>query len=412
MQARIRKYITGYLKIQITGYSPERFFNMCSHHNIDLWNLTSHGTTYEMNISVHDFRKLKPIIRKTKTKVKVTERSGFPFFLQEYKKRQIFVIGLVLCAIFLFFMTTFIWNIQINGNYKYSEEEIEKDLRNQHIYIGQMKKKIHCDEISSYLRKKYSDIIWVSASVEGICLKIQIKENMDQIYQQDTVTKEAPSNLIAAKDGIITDIITRQGMPLVHIGDAVKEGDCLVSGNIPVYNDAKEIIGYKYAASDADIIAQTEYQYEEILPLEHDVIVETGKKKWRIWLGTSHRRFYFGNNSFSTPCYKILENEKQIMIGKRLKIPISFGIIEYRECESTKETYSEREANLLLSENFQRFCKSLEKKGVQILQNSVKIYTGVERTTAKGVLILHEEIGNPVTVEQESVTSIEEKLEE
>ncbi len=87
MQARIRKYITGYLKIQITGYSPERFFNMCAHHKIDLWNLISCGHAYEMNISIHDFRRLKPILRKTKTKVKVKERFGFPFFFTKIQKK-------------------------------------------------------------------------------------------------------------------------------------------------------------------------------------------------------------------------------------------------------------------------------------------------------------------------------------
>ena len=101
MQARIRKYIAGYLKIQITGYSPERFLNMCSHHKIDLWNLTSCGHAYEMNISVHDFRKLKPILRKTKTKVKVKERCGFPFFLQKYKKDN--CLQLVFCFAQSFF---------------------------------------------------------------------------------------------------------------------------------------------------------------------------------------------------------------------------------------------------------------------------------------------------------------------
>lgn len=413
MQARIRKYIAGYLKIQITGYSPERFLNMCSHHKIDLWNLTSCGYAYEMNISVYDFRRLKPILRKTKTKVKIKERCGFPFFLQKYRKRQLFAAGLVICTIFLFFMTTFIWNIQIEGNHKYSEEEIRKILKQQEVYVGQMKNHIHCDDISAYLRKNYTDVIWVSASVEGISLKIQVKENTDRTFNRKSEVYEVPSDIVADKDGIITDIITRQGIPLVHIGDIVQRGDSLVSGNIPIYNDAKEIIDYQYVAADADIHAQTETPYEEQLNSEHNVLKESGKKKWGIWLDTGKKRCYFGYiHPAGHAYYKILEKEKQISIGSQWNLPVSFGVLEYRECHLQTENYAETETRIILSENFHRFCKKLEEKGVQILQNSVKIYTGVERTTAKGILTLNEKIGNPVTVEKKLIPQAEEKTEE
>lgn len=411
MRTRIREYITGYLKIRIVGYSPERFFNMCSHHNIHLWNLTFCGHAYEMNLSVKDFRRLKPIIRKTKTKVKVIERAGFPFFLEKYKKRKIFVTGLIFCMLFLFFMTRFIWSIQIDGNYKYSDEEIVKALKMQSVCIGKMRKNIHCEEITTYLRRNYPDIIWVSASVEGIYLKIEVKENMDHPYQEDAET-EAPSDLIAEKDGMITDIITRHGTPLVHIGDSVKKGDCLVSGNIPIYNDSKEIVGYQYTVADADVMAQTEFTYEDSLSSEHSILVKTGKKKWGVWADIFDRRFYFGKPSSGYSYYKTLESEKNLVIGNQWKLPFSFGILEHQECDYKKESYSEAEASSILNENFQKFCKKLEEKGVQILQNGVKIYTGVERTTAKGVLILNEKIGNSVVVQKESASLKENKTEE
>lgn len=412
MQARIRKYITGYLKIQITGYSPERFFNMCAHHKIDLWNLISCGHAYEMNISIHDFRRLKPILRKTKTKVKVKERFGFPFFLQKYKKRQLFTLGLIFCSIFLFLMTRFIWNIQIEGNQKYSQEEIRKALKTQDIYVGQSKKNVQCDAISAYLRKNYSDVIWVSASVEGIFLKIQVKENREHLLKQNNNPVDVPSDIIADKDGIITDIITRRGIPVVHIGDTVKKGDCLVSGSIPIYNDAKEIVNYQYVSSDADIFARTESTYEENLDTRHFVLKETGNKRWGFWIDTGNTRFYFGKEESGYSCYKALEKDARLFIGKQLRFPVSFGILEYRECNQQEENYEKSEARCILSANFQRFCRKLEEKGVQILQNSVKIYTGVEQTTAKGVLIFHEKIGNPVTVDRQSIPQTEKMTDE
>ena len=52
-----------------------------------------------------------------------------------------------------------------------------------------------------------------------------------------------------------------------------------------------------------------------------------------------------------------------------------------------------------LSEKFHRFCQDLEKKGVQILENDVKIYCGAEWTSAQGILVLEEKTGKTVTGE-------------
>lgn len=80
MLIAVLQYISGYLRIRVEGYSPERFINLCSYHGIYLWNLKPCGHAYEMNISVRGFRELKPVIRKTRTKVVIMERAGFPFY--------------------------------------------------------------------------------------------------------------------------------------------------------------------------------------------------------------------------------------------------------------------------------------------------------------------------------------------
>ena len=82
----------------------------------------------------------------------------------------------------------------------------------------------------------------------------------------DENTKEGdPKDLIAEKDATIVEIVTRKGVPQVHAGDTVKAGDLLVSGRVEVLNDAKEVIGYQYQTSDADIYGATVLEYEDQL---------------------------------------------------------------------------------------------------------------------------------------------------
>ena len=52
---RILRFLRGYVKIRIKGYSPERFLNLCSHHQIDIWGLQPCKNSYEMYVKLEGF---------------------------------------------------------------------------------------------------------------------------------------------------------------------------------------------------------------------------------------------------------------------------------------------------------------------------------------------------------------------
>ena len=82
------RYLSGYVKIQIKGYSPERFLNLCCYHRIRFWGLTRIGTNYELYLSLSDFRKLRPYVRKTHTKVILKNGMAFLFFFIAIEKEN------------------------------------------------------------------------------------------------------------------------------------------------------------------------------------------------------------------------------------------------------------------------------------------------------------------------------------
>ena len=82
--------LAGYLRIRVEGYSPERFLNLCCYHGIFLWNLRPAKGAYEMNIRVRDFRRLRPMVRKSRAKVRITQKRGVPFFIHKYRGRKLF----------------------------------------------------------------------------------------------------------------------------------------------------------------------------------------------------------------------------------------------------------------------------------------------------------------------------------
>lgn len=86
--------ISGYLFVEMTGFSPERFFNMCSVHEIEIWGVSDTGRSCRFYMTVKGFKKIKPIVRKSKVRLKVLGKFGLPFFLHRNRKRKLYAAGL------------------------------------------------------------------------------------------------------------------------------------------------------------------------------------------------------------------------------------------------------------------------------------------------------------------------------
>ena len=106
--------------------------------------------------------------------------------------------------------------------------------------------------------KTYPDITFVSARVQGTRLLLTIQE---ENLTEDIRQTNSPCNLISDLDGEIVNIVIRNGTPLVKTGDICKQGDILVSGEVPILNDSQEVVRVEYVPADADIYVRHQIAY-------------------------------------------------------------------------------------------------------------------------------------------------------
>ena len=394
------RYLSGYVKIQIKGYSPERFLNLCCYHRIRFWGLTRIGTNYELYLSLPDFRKIRPYVRKTHTKVILKKRYGFPFFLSRYRKRKLLFISIFLCIFLIDGYSQFLWDIHFQGNKRWTDTTLTTFLKEEGIYPGMQKKNVDCQGIVKALRKEYNDIVWVSASLDGSRLKIQIKENEDALpIISSTQTDSLPADLIASTDGIITNLITRTGIPQVHIGDSVTKGTLLVSGRIDILDDSGEITGYQYTHADADIFADTQISYLDIISCYHNKKVYTKETKKSGFIQIGSVRLETWKPKISDTSEKLCI-EHQLKLGENFSLPVFYGHETINKYGFKKIKYTKKEMQTILSSRFRYFCKDLEEKGIQINEKNVKIYISAEKATASGTLYLNQQIEEETETER------------
>lgn len=413
MLLSIIKFINGYVKIKVYGYSPERFLNLCSNHQVLIWDLKScnssslggdgqnskylstdsGGNAYEMYMSVKGFRKLRPIVRKTKTRVLIMEKCGMPFLLHRYRKRKMFFVGVVLCSVIIYLFSLFVWDIQFKGNSARTSEVLVKFLEENNLRHGMLKSDIDCEAVETMIRNEFDDIIWTSVEIKGTRLIVYVQESL-KIENTGETNSDVPTDLCAKRDGTIESIITRSGTPLVSVGDAVSAGAVLVSGRIDIIGDNGEVVNYQYCSSDADIYIRTTYPYEETFSLvytdkkyigepEASYYVKTFSRKWNLDMSRDDKGV----------AYEEVSEEKQLHLWNNFYLPFYWGSVTKRFYENVDKTYTKQQAEALANQNLNQFCEDLQKKGVQIIENNVTINVNEKICVVSGSVVVVEKTG-------------------
>ncbi len=392
MLTRLFCLFKGYLRCEVSGYAMERFMNLCNHKKIDLWDVEQKNSSCVMNVSVEDFRKLKPILKKTGTHIKIVDRKGLPFFMFRYRKRKWLFISLLLFAVLIKALTLFIWDIQIEGNQYYTDDMVTKYLETLDVTPGTLKKSIDVSGLEEELRIKYNNISWVSIQIEGTKLFIQMTE-IPQKEKTNTENTFESSHIVADQYATITSIVTRQGLPLVKAGDHVDKGDILIQGNLPVYNDDGTLKNMEYVRADGDIMGEVVYNYNKTYNLEHQIRSYTGQtyntytldfggKLWNIdWFSKD-----YSNEVVETTL-------KKYPLTNHLYLPFSYSKSVHKEFVVKTERYTESEMEALANEELEQFLDDLEEKGVQIMENSVKIHIGQDFCYVSGEIKVIQSLG-------------------
>lgn len=405
---KILSSLKGYVAVKIWGYSPERFMNLCSSKGILLWDVKNHGSYYTLCMHLKDFYRLKPIVHKTGTRVSITERHGLPFFVPLMKARKVFGIGFAACFLFLILMSRYVWAFTFTGNTAITDDVLLDFLKENGVDYGTLTKEVDIEGLEKKIREQFQEVTWTSIQIEGTRLFVKLKEN-DLLYASETEQKEegdggrdetAGSDLIAGQDGVITDIITRRGVPQVKAGDEVKKGDVLVAGAVPVYGEDTLVKNYQYYEADADIRIRFAYPVQETLEFAYETESYTGRVQKQYFLEFFGKEYILGRKSCPYLKYDQVGERHQFHLFDRLYLPFYAGVKCNREYLPVETVYSKEQAKTILLQRFQKLIQTLEEKGVQIIEKDVKIEKNRKKMTLKGTMAVIAPAGERVPLTQ------------
>lgn len=410
MKEALRHYLGGYLRVRLKGFSPERFLNLCMAKQIVIWDLRYQEDGYEFLIMVKDFRRVRPLVHKAQVRLRILGRYGLPFFLYRNQKRKLYGAGIGAFFLVLFVMSQFIWDITVEGNYRFTDDMLVHYLKSQNICYGRRKAGIDCDRLEESIRSQYPEIIWVSARISGTRLMIKIKEN--EVIGVIPPKEDQPRDLVANKSGQITRMVIRSGKAQVKAGDMVEKGQVLIRGAVPIYNDAEELVREQLVRADGDIYAITTESYKESVPFLAQQRADTGKSRRGLRLKLGGVTFLWMLPTLGENLWEITSQSCQITVMGDFYLPAWVDIVKAKEYQIYEHFLTEEELETEKEVIHQKKIEKLTEKGVQILENNVKIVKKESGWEIQGEFLLEEKIGIGREIDRQIPEDMEEDKEQ
>lgn len=398
--------------MELTGFSPERFLNLCHTNHIILWGITPLENGYKFYISKRAFFLVRSYVKKANVHLQIKARKGFPFLVKRYKHRKWFFLGFLLSMLFVGYSSLFIWDIDITGNDIYTTEELTSYLVQNGFHLGIKKKQIDCNALEMELRERFDEISWISCCINGTQLSISLKEAEETQANSSVDTQAAPCDIVATSDATIQSIVVQNGTPLVKEGDTVKKGDVLISGAVNLYDDANEVLQTNFITAKGKILGQIVEPYNDQLKLQFYEKQFTGNTT------SSYQLQFFGyqiplmthRTSFST--YDTIKSHHTLKLGKTFYLPVTFTTIERKEYILCKASVTPETGMARAQKRLTDYTKNLSEKGVEIIENHVTIEQAGTSICASGYLIVSRSIGTNNQIAMQNTTQKENTVNE
>lgn len=381
-----KKYKKGIITMEIQSLIPEKFINLLWKNGVVAKNIRKINiTTVILDVKLSDYGEISKVAKRTNSRVKIIGRSGVSFFLIKLKSRFALLLGVVLFAGLIYYLSTFVWNIEINTENYISPYELRNQIKSFGIRPGLRKKNIDVYALENKITRSNDEIMWVKARIDGVKLKVDVIERQSPPI---IVSNQTPCNLIATKDGIVARVFTTGGTAIVLSGDVIQKGDILVKGE-----QGKEESVYPVHA-EGEVIAKTFYEKIKEVPLNKTMKVRTGNSISNLYIKFANKKIYLKNSIIPYTNYDKIENNNKF-INKETYYEVEEKNISADSAKIVKELYSD-------------IFKNLD-KSVKIVDKIENVKKEKDKYLIKVLVVAEENVASEASIIPDKNTTPEKK---
>ncbi len=328
--------VVGYVRVRLCGENIRSFLDQCLKKGIPLKNVLCLKGEYSAEVLSTNLKKILPIAKKCDIEIRVEGRFGLAMKLFIYRNRLTFFITLVILFTVFCINSFFIKDIVITGNNYLTNDQIITLLKECKIYQGKFIPTISPDGVQTLMRKRCNILSWVWVDIKGTTARVDVRE---KISKPDFFNSNYACNIVAERDGVITEAISETGILYAKSGTYVQKGELLIGG---VY-DSNEHAPVRFVHSSGKVYAKTLYTLHGDFPLSFISYTLSDKNKASFGIFLKDKEIEFFSPKNNTVMKKFSSKRKNFKLFSKFSFPLGFTNNKYceiikKECELDKQT--------------------------------------------------------------------------
>ena len=395
---KITHWVLGTATARISG-DTARFMNIAVKTGLRPIRLQKDGKDVLFTLYAKDYKKLHKIKQRTHARVRLAEKSGFPFRFRRMLRRPGLLLGTALGVALMLFLSGFYWEMTISGeDIPYAESEILAAAKRVGVYIG-APRSTDTALASVALLEELPELSWASFNTEGCTVQLELRTS---VTKAEGAEHDGTGDIVASRAGLIHSITAQNGTVLVKVGSACAAGQVLVSGITQVgdpYDPEYNPVRCFYTRARAEILAETQRTFTASCPLSTETVRETD-------LGTQRALYILGVRvplSLSGALKGQTAYTRTPFVLQGHTLPLWVETVRVYEEETVPVTFTEEEAQRRALENLHQLQKLALGEDGRVLTENITYQTkdGAVYVTSRCVCLENIAQEAPLTLPEE-----------
>ena len=310
------KSISGVICAEITSAVPAEALTAANAMGISLFDVTY---TDDLTVIVHlnrsDYAALCGLLERRGERIRITGKHGMYWKAKTLIRRPVFLVGMIFLLLLVLYLPSRIFFVRVDGNSSVPERLIIAKAEACGIRFGASRREVRSERMKNALLEAIPELQWAGVNTSGCVATISVKERS---VTEKTQSKHSVGSVVAIRDGIIRQCTVLRGNSLCKVGQAVKEGQVLVSG----YTDCG--LSIKATCADAEIYGETRRDLQVITPLASEVRSDAHnvKTRYSLLIGKKLIKLFKDSGISDTTCVKMYK-ENYLTLPGGFQLPIA-----------------------------------------------------------------------------------------
>ena len=303
----------GSVRVRVQGLSLEKLLARALEDGIALRNVERESPrAMLLNVRARDYPALQALCGRVGWRMDPVAESASCRAWRMLRRRAMLSAALAVFLLGVWAVNLWVWRVDVRAD-RTMAAVVRTLLEAQSIGVGTRKATVPIESLREELARTLTEAVWVDVRVQGVSLVVECAPARLPVPGE---YGGAAQDIVAARDGVVAQLLVYAGTPKVRIGEAVRRGQVLVAGE--ERTSGGEV---KPVAAHAQVMARVWYEGRAVLPAYEERSEPTGRETLVCTLQTP-----WGGVSWpERPAYAVFDREvtRQPVVGAFLPVTLS-----------------------------------------------------------------------------------------